>query len=483
MLPALLLPNLAAMLAMATLAYCLFLYGAGELFRDSDTGWHIRTGESILATRTLPRTDPYSFSKAGEPWIDWEWGSDVLMGLAHRVDGLRGVAVLTALSIGACSWLWCRLSFAAEGDFLIAALLAPPMVTTASLHWLARPHVFGWLFLLATMLYLERVRRVGWPSLLAVAGVSAIWANLHASFFLGPGIALLYAAGHFLTDRAKSLRFVWIALAALAGSFLNPYGWHLHAHVLAYLRNEELTSRIAEFQSFNFHDKSATQVALTMGLGALGVVLALTQRKLAHFLVGSVLLFAALRSARVIPLVALAVLPLAIGAITQALHGVRRLKLALDYSAGLRAIDARVNGGIFTVVATALMLIALRAPAFSQQIGFSAKQYPVRAADAIAKLPENARIAATDHFGGYLIYRYSGTRKVFFDGRSDFYGAEFMQGYFVLNTARPGWREIVRSFGFTHALLPTDSALADALEHAGWSRLATDPVATLWEAP
>ena len=27
----------------------------------------------------------------------------------------------------------------------------------------------------------------------------------------------------------------------------------------------------------------------------------------------------------------------------------------------------------------------------------------------------------TDKFGGYLIYRFEGRRKVFFDGRSDFY--------------------------------------------------------------
>ncbi len=59
MAPRFLLPNLAAMLAAATLFYCLFLYGAGEkLFRDSDSGWHIRNGENILANRALPRTDP-----------------------------------------------------------------------------------------------------------------------------------------------------------------------------------------------------------------------------------------------------------------------------------------------------------------------------------------------------------------------------------------------------------------------------------------
>src|SRR5262249_41969951 len=150
-------------------------------------------GEWILANHALPRTDPYSFSKGGEAWIAWEWGSDVVTGLVHRVSGLWGVAIVTALAIAAWTWMWCRLAVAVGGDFFIAAAVAPIMVTTASLHWLARPHVFGWLFALGAMIYLQCVQRVGPLSAIAVVGVSAVWANLHASFFLGPAFALTYA--------------------------------------------------------------------------------------------------------------------------------------------------------------------------------------------------------------------------------------------------------------------------------------------------
>src|SRR5207302_11079560 len=84
-------------------------------------------------------------------------------------------------------------------------------------------------------------------------------------------------------------------------------------------------------------------------------------------------------------------------------------------------------------------------------------------------------------YGGYLIYRFNGQRKVYFDGRSDFYGAAFMKQYLVLITAQPGWQEIVKSYRFTHALLPNDSALKAALEQAGWTTLHKDNVATLLE--
>src|SRR5215472_5492892 len=78
-------PDLALVAAAVTLFYCLFLFqGSRQLFRDSDAGWHIRTGESILATGRLPRTDPYSFTRPGAPWFAWEWAADLAMGSFHR---------------------------------------------------------------------------------------------------------------------------------------------------------------------------------------------------------------------------------------------------------------------------------------------------------------------------------------------------------------------------------------------------------------
>ena len=494
------------MLSAATLVYCLFIFGGGEqLFRDSDTGWHIRSGEWILAHHALPQTDPYSFSKAGQPWFLWEWGSDVLMGLTYRIDGFRGLTALVAVTLSACSWLWCRLNFAAGGDFFLTALFAPLMVTTASLHWLARPHVFSWLFLLGALLYAEfreeaAPARFGWAQFVAISAATAVWANMHASFILAPAIAGVYALAHFArpllwpldlrTERAKARWFLCAALAAAAGSFLNPYGWRLHAHVLPYLLNDDLTSHVAEFQSFNFHDKDATQIALTMGVAALGGTLALVRGRLSHFLLAVMFLWGGLRSARVLPLVALAILPLANGAATDALRsaqGLRRpvrkmLDDALGYSSRLRLIDRRLNGVGFLAVAILACLLLLRAPVFSNHIGFSRNRFPVDAIAAVEKLPPEARLLAPDSYGGYLIYSFNGVRKVFFDGRSDFYGADFMQQYLMLINARPGWQEIVRAFGFTHALLPEESALKASLEQAGWVRLYQDRVATLLEA-
>ncbi len=281
-----------------------------------------------------------------------------------------------------------------------------------------------------------------------------------------------------------------LALAAGLGTLLNPYGWKLHAHVFAYLWDDRLTSQIAEFQSFNFRDPSATQIALVMALAALGAVLALTQKNLAHFLIAALFLWGGLRSARMLPLVALAILPIANAAIAAALRQTRglrqplldRLDAALAYSARLRRIDRRFHGAAFVVAALALSLFVLRTPAYSRTAGFPASSFPVAAAPALAQLPADARILSTDSFGGYLIYRFNGSRPVFFDGRSDFYGADFLDEYATLSAARPGWREIAARYRFTHALLPVSSTLAGALAQSGWKTLYQDRVATLLES-
>ncbi|HXP86350.1 MAG TPA: hypothetical protein VN841_16605 [Bryobacteraceae bacterium] len=505
-------PNLAAMLAAVTLIYCLFVFGGGErLFRDSDSGWHIRNGEWIIAQHELPRTDPYSFSKSGQPWLAWEWGADAVMGGLHRADGLRGVASLFAVVIAACMWMWCRLNFAAGGDFFLTALLAAPAITTASLHWLARPHVFGWLFALGAVWCAERVSsrvervRTSPAVLLAIAAFTALWSNVHGSFLLAPAIALVYGAGHLARplvwdldpgpEWRKARWFFLAAGAALAGSLANPYGWHLHAHIFSYLRDEDLTSRIAEFQSFNFHDPDAIQVTLAMLVAACGAAVALSQKKLAQAVLMGALVWGGLRSARVIPLAALLALPLANGAITAALAAAlgaarglqpalaQRLRRLLKYSAGMRRIDARLSGAGFLAIVVFFSLVALRAPANTRGIGFSVTRFPVAAAQAVEQLPADARILAPDSYGGYLIYRFNGARKVYFDGRSDFYGAAFMKQYLTLIQARPGWSDIVNAYGFTHALLSEDSALKAALEQAGWTVMHRDETATLLERP
>src|SRR5579871_4003862 len=85
--------------------------------------------EAILATAHIPHADPYSFTRGGQPWFAWEWFSDVVTGVLHSAFGLAGVALLYASLVALSVWLWFRLHWAVGGNFLLAAVMAPLLLT------------------------------------------------------------------------------------------------------------------------------------------------------------------------------------------------------------------------------------------------------------------------------------------------------------------------------------------------------------------
>jgi hypothetical protein len=489
-------PDLALSGAVFALLYLLLVFGGpSALFRDADAGWHIRAGERMIASRTLPVVDSFSFSKAGAPWIAWEWAADIAVGGVYRASGLAGVAFLYCLAIGASVWIWFRLNWAAGGNFLIACLFAAPLLSTTNLHWLARPHVFGWLFALGAVWFCEALRAANdvRRAALGVALISAVWANVHGSFVLGPAIFFVYALGAWVrpwiwggTSPVPARSYFVYGITAFAGSLVNPHGLNLHRHVFAYLADSALLDRIGEFQSFNFHAEGSAQIAAALLIGFAGGCAAISARKPERFLLSLMLTAGALRSARMLPVAALLLLPLANGSISDVLTYAsvaprlrRALDRVLDYGAGLRAMD-RGMSGVALVPILALLLFGV---VHALKPGFPPDQFPVAAASAVQALPADAKLFSSDKFGGYLIYRFAGERKVFFDGRSDFYGAEFLKSYSRLVQARPGWRDDFARHGFTHALIPPDYALVAALEAEGWKETYRDRTAVLLKSP
>jgi len=494
-------PDLALSAALVSVFYLILIFGgATALFRDSDAGWHIRAGERFLSSGTLSHNDPFSFSKAGAAWVAWEWLADALVGAVHMVAGLGGVAFLYSVAIGASVWMWVRLNWAAGGNFLLACLFVAPLLSTTNLHWLARPHVLSWLFLLGAVWFCERIpQRITMGHLALIALASAVWANMHGSFFLGPAISLVYGCGVWLSSRVWNKarpgagRYFLVAAAAITGSLLNPHGWLLHRHVLAYLSDSALLDRIGEFQSFNFHSDGSAQIIVALLLGLAGGFAALSARRPERFLLAMLLTAGALRSARMLPVAALLLLPLANGSITEVLASAgevlasagfapslrKRLNAALDYGSRLRALDSSLHG----LALVPLFAVALFGAMGISGTGFPADQFPVAAMKSVEALPAAARIFAPDKYGGYLIYRFSGERKVFFDGRSDFYGADFLRRYSRIVQVRPGWAGEFSKWQFTHALLPVDYSLAPALAAQGWTELYRDRTSVLLASP
>jgi hypothetical protein len=180
--------------------------------------------------------------------------------------------------------------------------------------------------------------------------------------------------------------------------------------------------------------------------------------------------FAALRSARYVPLFVVVAAPVI--ACYLAAWWARRAERAPARSVervlwesgqALGAQQWRVT--IWMPILAALAMFAVFPAAGLAD--FPEASFPVAAVSQNSSLLSSmgARILTSDQWGDYLIYRLYPRTRVFFDGRSDFYGEAIGDDYRVLLQARRSSREVMARYGFTAALLPLDWPLGQILEH------------------
>jgi hypothetical protein len=494
-------PSGADLIFIGLLGALLFSPLSMRLLGDAGIGWHIRTGQQILATHAIPRVDSFSGSMAGRPWFAWEWLYDVVAGQLETTLGLNGVVWLTAVAIAAVfAWMF-RLLIARGTNVLLALLLVLLAVSASLIHFLARPHVVSWLFTLAWFWILDSLerdcfeRRSGQSGrwLWALPLLMLVWVNVHGGFLVGfvlLGIFLLGAAWTWLRAREnrieellqkiaaeKRVRYLaGVSLLSAATSLMNPYGGKLYSHIYHYLSNRFLMDHIEEFQSPNFHGL-AQKCFLALLLLAVAV-LALRGREL-RMSEGLTVLFAVyagLYASRNIPVSSI-LLVMVVGPI------VPTAGLARGFSQRMAAVEVGLRAHlwpIFVIVVT-LAIAANGGRAGSSLLmdaHFDPKRMPVEAVNDLEKNEVKGPVLTPDYWGGYLIYRLYPKWRVVVDDRHDLYGEEFFKSYLRMVRLERGWEEFLRTHPASCVLLPRDAALANILVITkGWKQIYADDVA------
>ena len=460
--------------------------GARRLLRDADAGLQIRAGEWILQNHAAPRTDLFSFSKAGQPWFAWEWGWDVLAALLHQRFGLAGFVLANCCILALTAVFVFRLARHRSGHPLLAFFITALAVQASGVHWLARPHLLSWLLFSALLLLLDRIQTGSRRWLWALPALSLVWANLHGSFFLVALLTLAYAAGDLLAGLVlavgavrsgyiqRSGRYALAALASLAVSLINPYGLELHRHVAKYLLDARQLDVIQEFRAFDFRGMPALQIEMLLLLGSAAACWSLYRRRWPDALILLLWLHLALRSTRSIPLFAFA-------AAGPAALMIRELLSLASRSRNIRSLGATARAVLFfgrefsslegverfclpsvAAIATIALLLGAKAPgAFGAR--FDDKVFPV---DAVTSLGSAwpRHLLTSDQWGSYLVYRCYPNVKVFLDDRSDFYGADFDSQAARLLSAEHDWNDALNRYQIDAALLSPSDPLAAVMK-------------------
>jgi hypothetical protein len=475
-----LIPSLSDLFFLAVLVWVFMSSGAAGwqgLLADADAGWHIRTGQYILDHHTVPRQDLYSFSKPGAPWYAWEWGSDVFFGLLQRVADLKGVVLATGIIISVFSTTLIRRMIWRGAHLFIALAVALLAVGSASVHFLARPHIFTLLLLSISVWMLESDRAQPGRRIWWLVPITVVWTNLHGGFLALIAVVGLTAVGTAIEtwmihqtwkgpQWRGALRYALLGGACAVASLVNPYGYKLHVHVIEYLRSDWIKSVIQEFQSPSFRAENMLQFEVLLLLGMFAAGSMLRGRRVVEALWIVFFLHEALTSVRHVPIFATVTAPAIASEVTawwkawtasatkKSLAGIVN-QMAADAASLFRRTSI---WPVAAVSALALTGAPIPWPVDFPEVVFPTRLVHEHAADIMGK-----RVLTTDQWGDYLIYT-NPQQKVFVDGRSDFYGPEVGNQYLGLVGGRWDWPQLMAKYRFEVVLLPIDRAIVQLLK-------------------
>lgn len=472
-----LLPSFFDFLVLSIPAWLFFSGGAGfsRLLLDGDTGWHIRVGQWILEHGQVPRTDFFSFSKPGEPWFAWEWLADVGFGLLMQVWGMKGVlwwsAVLfvlfAALLLGHMVWRGAHI-------FIVLPLLIVG-AGVSTMHLLARPHLYTLVFLPLSLWIAEADRRRPTPWLWSLIPLTVLWTNLHGGWLSGAGSLAILAAGSaleaWLGERPwrAARRLALASGGCFAASMLNPYGWHLHLHTAAYLGNDWIKQRVQEFQSPDFRGEVMMQFEILLFAGLLMSGILLMRKRFAEPLLLLFWAHQSLASGRHALLFVIVLLPvlaeqLAIGWRTWT-RGAKRNSLrgildgiAADSQPALRRVS------VWPAAAALLVLTPLAGVRWPES--FPPERFPIAMAEQYRELFARKRTLTDDDWADYLLFANYPGQRVFFDGRSDFYGRALGDDFLAMMQGSWRWERLLEQYGIEAALLAPSVPLASLLKQS-----------------
>src|SRR5882672_2748804 len=449
-----------------------------RLLNDPGIGWHIRTGEWILQNHAVPHTDLFS-NVTTRPWFAWEWLFDVAVAKIHAWWGLNGVLASGAIVIALTFALLFRMTLL-RGASLLAGIVFVVLATLAStIHCLARPHLFTWLFTLLCWYLLEEKRSTVW--LWAIPAIVLVWANVHGGFLVAFALMGLALAGELWTvvagERGNHARDGAVRLGrALAASFcaslFNPYGINLYTHIYQYLTDSFLMHHIQEMQSPDFRTVAAKCLAVMLLLTTCVAATRRSRLRPGEMLILVFFAYEALVAARNIPLacivLTLTVAPLLTpseerGTALSPLH----LRLR-EFSQRMGAMESRARGHAWAIAFAVVTLVACAngGRLLGTQVihaNFNADKFPLRAGDFLAQHPPTGPIFTTDAWGGYVIYRVWPNLRVVVDDRHDMYGSEYMKRYLKIVDGNWDWQQQLQATGARSALVPTTSAIGSLL--------------------
>jgi hypothetical protein len=416
-------------------------YRAGAPLSDNSFLWHVRAGTLQLEAGEVLRTDPFSFTAAGDAWRTQSWLLDLVYGaLDLRIDGLAWVPWFVFL-VGSALFVFVGLiAYWATRDVARTGLIMILVAWIGTIFMVPRPVLVSFLLLSALVAALRYPRQLAWAMVLLIW----VWAAIHGSWVLGVGLIGLEAL------RRRSARLFATAVVAGFASLATAHGIGTWEVTWKFFANRGALEYLSEWRRPDF----AWPLLWPYVLALLAIGYLALRRRLAWFdaiVIVPFAIFGTLAARSVFPAL-LVLLPFA----AQALRPrTQPAQIATTTSPGITWLNRAL-----AVVIVAIALIGVLQPSrINERV-----------------LPPAAARAALDPglvfhgpgAGGVFIYSEWPERLVYIDDRAELYGAAMFEAT-VAAIEGVGYEAVFDQWSLEQALLKTDWALGERLAAEGWS--------------
>ncbi len=460
------------------------------LLNDCDTGYHIRTGEFIMETSSVPDQDMFSFLDPPPAWTAHEWLSAIIMALTHDALGLTGVVIFFALILALTYYLQFRFLKKDSNHILLLTGIVLLVIASSAIHFLARPHLFSLLFLVIWYFVLDSYQYRNKNYLYFLPLLMLVWVNLHGAFIIGFVLLGTYFMGNLIyyflkqsnekhVHAQKSRAFLIVGVVCLAASLINPFTYHILLFPFDFVTNQYILTYVREFQATNFQDFLVFKYLFLIMLAVL-MTSRLRLNLIELFLVLG-FTYMSLYSVRNIPLFAIIIAPIIIRRLDLMMResNNRLVQFLNNRSQSFMKTEKTARG--FLWPALAVILVILVAGMNGIKHSFDPETKAVHAVEFLKNEHIPGNMFNDDEIGDYIIYAAYPEYRVFFDGRNDMYGMEHMQDYFRVTSLAKDWEDVLEKYDIQWIFFNANSLLSrHLLEREDWHLIYADNVAHIF---
>ena len=472
--------------AFAIYIFAFAFFFASRPISDADFWFHLKTGEYVVQTGLIPRTDAFSFTNYGAPWIAHGWLSGVIFYVVYSTLGFKGLIFMFALLTALAFWIVFKRS---SSNPFIAGFATLLGVWTVMPTIGVRPRVFTLLLASVYLAILSRYERRGeGREIWWLVPLMVLWVNLHGGFLIGLALIGLTIIGIPLDALAagEKIRPVWPRLRTLGlvligsgfAGLLNPYGLRIYVETIGTLRSPIYQQVVVDWVSPDFHQTELLPLLLLMLLTITALALSPKRLRPSELLLLLVTLYSTLKTQRNMAIFALVAVPLFADyfqrwleatpfgkslAPKQSSHMTGRATVfSLLLLLGLLPFIAKLKSTVYAAPTQKMLGVPLNAVAYLKERGITGNTFT------------NPNI-----WGGYLIWALP-SNPVYIDGRGLF-PEEFVKEYVQIIQGTADWRPPFDRYGVKVVLVKPESMLARQLgESPQWEQVYDDEMSVVF---